>query len=148
MLSSELLTSIQEGRKLVVVLLNNYGFQSIGGLSQAIGSGGFGTKYRMRNSKSGHLDGEYIPVDYAASARSLGAHVIEARDLTELKRALEQARKQTRTTVIVIQTDPSKRVPGYESWWDVPIAEVSEIDAVRRARNDYAKAKTRERYFL
>jgi 3D-(3,5/4)-trihydroxycyclohexane-1,2-dione acylhydrolase (decyclizing) len=131
-----------------VVLLNNYGFQSIGGLSQAIGSGGFGTIYRMRNAKSGQLDGEYIPVDYAASARSLGAHVIEARDLPDLKRALEESRKQTRTTVIVIQTDTNKRVPGYESWWDVPIAEVSEIDSVRRARDNYAKAKTSERFFL
>jgi 3D-(3,5/4)-trihydroxycyclohexane-1,2-dione acylhydrolase (decyclizing) len=78
----------------------------------------------------------------------MGAHVIEARDLTDLKRALEEARKQTRSTVIVIETDPTKRAPGYESWWDVPIAEVSEINAVRRASKDYQKSKTKERYFL
>jgi len=148
MMSSELVTSIQEGYKLTVVLLNNHGFQSIGGLSQAIGGGGFGTKYRVRNPRSGQLDGDYVPVDYAANARSMGAHVIEARDLAELKRGLEEARKQTGSTVIVIETDPTKRVPGYESWWDVPIAEVSEINAVRRASKDYQKSKTKERYFL
>jgi len=148
MMSSELVTSIQEGHKLTVVLLDNHGFQSIGGLSQAIGSGGFGTKYRFRNSKSGQLDGENVPVDYASNARSLGAHVIEARDISELKSALKEARKQARTTVIVVETDPNKRVPGYESWWDVPIAEVSEISSVRRASDAYQRARRKERYFL
>jgi 3D-(3,5/4)-trihydroxycyclohexane-1,2-dione acylhydrolase (decyclizing) len=148
MMSSELVTSIQEGHKLTVVLLDNHGFQSIGGLSQAIGSGGFGTKYRFRNAKSGQLDGDNVPVDYAANARSLGAHVIKVRDLSELKRALEEARKQIRTTVIVVETDPNKRVPGYESWWDVPIAEVSEIASVRRASDAYQRARRKERYFL
>jgi 3D-(3,5/4)-trihydroxycyclohexane-1,2-dione acylhydrolase (decyclizing) len=148
MMSSELVTSIQEGHKLTVVLLNNHGFQSIGGLSQAIGSGGFGTKYRFRNPKSGQLDGENVPVDYAANARSLGAYVLTVRDLADLKGALEAARKQTRTTVIVVETDPNKRVPGYESWWDVPIAQVSEIPSVRRASAAYQKSRKRERYFL
>jgi 3D-(3,5/4)-trihydroxycyclohexane-1,2-dione acylhydrolase (decyclizing) len=148
MMSTELVTSIQEGHKLTVILLNNHGFQSIGGLSHAIGSGGFGTRYLLRNSKSGQLDGEYVPVDYAANARSMGAYVIEARDLPALKSALEQARKQTRTTVIVVETDPTKRVPGYESWWDVPIAEVSEMTSVRQAGHSYQKLRKRERYFL
>jgi 3D-(3,5/4)-trihydroxycyclohexane-1,2-dione acylhydrolase (decyclizing) len=148
MMSSELATSVQEGYKLTVVMLDNHGFQSIGGLSQAIGSGGFGTRYRFRNTRSGHLDGEPIPVDYAANARSLGAHVITAGDLPELEAALEAARRQTRTTVIVVETALEKRVPGYESWWDVPIAEVSEVDAVRRARKAYETARTKERYFL
>src|SRR5205823_5953398 len=77
MMSSELVTAVQEGFKLTVVLLDNHGFQSIGGLSQAIGNGTFGTRYRSRNSKTGHLDGEVVPVDYAANARSLGAHVLQ-----------------------------------------------------------------------
>jgi 3D-(3,5/4)-trihydroxycyclohexane-1,2-dione acylhydrolase (decyclizing) len=148
MMSSELATSVQEGYKLTVVMLDNHGFQSIGGLSQAIGSGGFGTRYRFRNTRSGDLDGEPIPVDYAANARSLGAHVISAGDLTGLQAALEVARGQTKTTVIVVETALEKRVPGYESWWDVPIAEVSEIGAVRRARKDYEAAVKKERYFL
>jgi 3D-(3,5/4)-trihydroxycyclohexane-1,2-dione acylhydrolase (decyclizing) len=148
MMSSELVTAIQEGFKLNILLLDNHGYQSIGGLSQAIGNGTFGTQYRFRNAKSGSLDGHNIPVDYAANARSLGAHVITANNITELKDALSEARKQTRTTVVVVETDMEKRVPGYESWWDVPISQVSEIAAVRKASKDYEVAKTRERYFL
>jgi 3D-(3,5/4)-trihydroxycyclohexane-1,2-dione acylhydrolase (decyclizing) len=148
MMSSELVTAIQEGYKLTVVLLDNHGYQSIGGLSQAIGNGTFGTQYRFRNGKSGALDGENVPVDFAANARSLGAHVITARDITELKAALSVARKETRTTVVVVETDMEKRVPGYESWWDVPISEVSELAPVRQARKEYQDAKTRERFFL
>ena len=148
MMSSELVTSVQEGYKLTVVMLDNHGFQSIGGLSQAIGSGGFGTRYRLRNSQSGELDGEFVPVDYAANAKSLGAHVITARDIPGLKAALDEARRQTRTTVIVVETDPEKRVPGYESWWDVPIARISEIESVRQASKVYENDRTKERYFL
>jgi 3D-(3,5/4)-trihydroxycyclohexane-1,2-dione acylhydrolase (decyclizing) len=148
MMSSELVTSIQEGYKLTVVMLDNHGFQSIGGLSQAIGSERFGTRYRFRNKKSGQLDGETVPIDYAANARSLGAHVVRAHDLAQLKSALRDAQLQTKTTVIVVETDPLKGVPGYESWWDVPIAQVSEIDSVRRARKAYEQARTKEQYFL
>jgi 3D-(3,5/4)-trihydroxycyclohexane-1,2-dione acylhydrolase (decyclizing) len=148
MMSSELVTSIQEGYKLTVLLLDNHGFQSIGGLSNAIGSGGFGTKYRFRDEKTGQLSGEPVPVDFAANARSLGAHVITARDIGELKDALVKASQQTKTTVIVIETDPEKRAPGYESWWDVPLAEVSEIESVRQARAEFEKAVRKERHFL
>jgi len=148
MMSSEIATSVQEGCKLTVVLLDNHGFQSIGGLSQAIGSGGFGTRYRCRNPKTGHLDGAPAPLDFAAGARSLGAHVFTARDIPELNDALAKARKQTRTTVIVVETDPEKRVPGYESWWDVPVAEVSEFPSVRKAWKEFEKAVKKERHFL
>ena len=148
MMSSELVTSVQEGYKLTVILLDNHGFQSIGGLSKAIGSAGFGTKYRFRNTKTGQLDGEAVPVDFASNARSLGAHVITARDIPELKDALTKASQQPKTTVIVMETDPEKRAPGYESWWDVPIAEVSTIGSVRKARADYERAVKNERYFL
>lgn len=148
MMSSELVTAVQEGIKLTIVLLDNHGFQSIGGLSQSIGNDHFGTQYRFRNPKTGRLDGASVPLDFAANARSLGAQVFSARDLPELKGALEKARKQTKTTVIVIETDPEKRVPGYESWWDVPVAEVSEMPSVRKARAEFEKAVKRERYFL
>jgi 3D-(3,5/4)-trihydroxycyclohexane-1,2-dione acylhydrolase (decyclizing) len=148
MLSSELVTSLQEGYKLTVILLDNHGFQSIGGLSKAIGSGGFGTKYRSRGSKSGQLDGPPVSVDYASNARSLGAQVLVARDIPELKDGLAKASQQLKTTVIVMETDPEKRAPGYESWWDVPIAEVSEIESVQQARKEFEAAVTKERYFL
>ena len=148
MMSSELVTSVQEGFKLTVVLLNNHGFQSIGGLSRAIGSGGFGTEYRFRDPKTGKLSGESVPVDYAANARSLGAHVISAGTIAELKDALAKASQQPKTTVIVMETDPEKRAPGYESWWDVPVAQVSEVASVQEARKEFEQAVKNERYFL
>ena len=148
MMNSEIVTSIQERYKLTIVLIDNHGFASIGGLSEAIGSSGFGTRYRYRNPESDQIDGETLPVDLAANARSLGAHVIEAVDLASFKIALEEAKSQTRTTVIFIETDLEQRVPGYESWWDVPVAETSKSDTVKAARADYEEAVERERHYL
>ena len=148
MMNSEIVTSIQEGLKLTIVLVNNHGFSSIGGLSQSVGSGGFGTHYRFRSSASGQLDGDQLPVDFVANARSLGAHAIQAPDLPSLKTALERAKAQDRTTVVVVETDPEQRVPGYESWWDVPVAEVSEMGSVRTARQAYEAGLRRERHLL
>ncbi len=135
MMPSEIVTSIQEGVKITIVLVDNHGFASIGGLSRSLGQGGFGTS-------------QNVPVDYAANARSLGAHAIQATTIPELKHALEEAKTLDRTTVIVIETDASVGVPGYESWWDVAVAEVSELDSVREARARYEEARKRERYFL
>jgi 3D-(3,5/4)-trihydroxycyclohexane-1,2-dione acylhydrolase (decyclizing) len=148
MMSGEVATSVQEGFKLTIVLLDNHGFQSIGGLSKAIGSRGFGTRYRFRNARTGHLDGQPLPLDFAASARGLGAHVLTARDVPELKAALAAARRQTKTTVIVIETDMEKRAPGYESWWDVPVAAVSKSASVQAARKEFERAAKKERFFL
>jgi 3D-(3,5/4)-trihydroxycyclohexane-1,2-dione acylhydrolase (decyclizing) len=147
MMSSEIVTSIQEGYKLTIVLLDNHGFSSIGGLSGAVGAQGFGTHYRYRDA-SGQLAGEYLPVDLAANAASLGAHVIRANTIAEIKQALVDAREIDRTTVIAVEVDREQRVPGYESWWDVPVAEVSEVDTAQRARAEYEVARTKERYFL
>jgi len=135
MMPTEIVTSIQEGIKIVIVLVDNHGFASIGGLSRSLGQGGFGTSME-------------VAVDYVANARSLGAHAIKAATLAELKDALETAKAVDRTTVIVIETDASIGVPGYESWWDVAVAEVSEMDSVRAARARYEEARKRERYFL
>lgn len=148
MMSSEIVTSIQEGYKLNIVVLDNHGFSSIGGLSQSLGSGGFGTDYRYRNPKTKQLDGDRLPVDFVANAASLGAHAVRATTREDLERALEAACRQDRTTVIVVEVDKEMRVPGYESWWDVPVAEVSEMDSVRRARDQYEKAARKERYFF
>ncbi|HIE28290.1 TPA: 3D-(3,5/4)-trihydroxycyclohexane-1,2-dione acylhydrolase (decyclizing) [Candidatus Poribacteria bacterium] len=148
MMSQEIVTSIQEGYKLTIILLDNHGFSSIGGLSEDAGGGGFGTEYRYRNEESGLLDGEYLPIDFAANAASLGAHVIKATDLTSLKAALAEASECDRTTVITIEVDREQRVPIYDSWWDVPVAEVSEMESVRQAREEYEKKKSLERYFL
>jgi len=148
MMSSELVTAVQEGVKLTIVLLDNHGFQSIGGLSQAIGNGRFGVQYKYRNPTTGRLSGRNLPIDFAANARSLGANVCTARDIPQLKATLAEARRQTRSTVIVIETDAEKRAPGYESWWDVPIAEVSTLASVRRARRQYEAAVKKEKFHL
>jgi 3D-(3,5/4)-trihydroxycyclohexane-1,2-dione acylhydrolase (decyclizing) len=148
MMPTEIATSVQEGIKIIVVLVDNHGFASIGSLSRSLGQGGFGTSYRVRSQASGQLDGDRLTVDFAANARSLGAHALKATTLDELKKALEEAKALDRTTVIVVETDASVGVPGYESWWDVAVAEVSEMDSVREARARYEEARKRERYFL
>ena len=131
MMAQEIVTSLQEKIKLNIVLFDNHGFSSIGGLSRAVGSGGFGTEYRYREEG---LTGPVIPIDYAANAASLGAYSVSARTYEQLGAALADAKKQARTSVVVVETDYNDRVPGYDSWWDVPIAEVSESQAVRDAR--------------
>ena len=146
MMAQEIVTSLQEGYKINVIVLDNHGFSSIGGLSRAVGSDGFGTEYRYR--KNGKLDGKPIPVDFAANAASLGACAVQVRTTDELERALVAARDHDRTSVVVIETDIEQRVPGYESWWDVPIAEVSDVGSVKEARKAYDQARRKERYFF
>jgi 3D-(3,5/4)-trihydroxycyclohexane-1,2-dione acylhydrolase (decyclizing) len=148
MMSSEIATSIQEGYKLNIVLLDNHGFGSIGGLSQSLGSGGFGTEYRYRNPATGLLDGDRLPVDFVANAASLGAHASRATTRDELRAALEEARRQPRTSVVVIEVDPEARVPAYGSWWNVPVAEVSTMPSVQQARKEYEESLRNERSFL
>ena len=146
MMAQEIVTSLQEGYKLNIVLLDNHGFSSIGGLSQSCGNEGMGTEYRYRNEDS--YKGDFLPVDFAANAASLGAWTVRAHTGEELKTALASARKQLRTSVVVIETAYDQRVPGYESWWDVPIAEVSERESVKAARKAYDEARKKERYFF
>lgn len=145
MMAQEIVTATQEGYKLIIVVLDNHGFSSIGGLSRACGNRGMGTEYRFR--KNGKLEGDAISVDFVANAQSLGAHAVRARTREELRKALVEARARQVTSVIVIETAYDQRVPGYESWWDVPIAEVSEVEAVRAARTKYVKAREKQRVF-
>jgi 3D-(3,5/4)-trihydroxycyclohexane-1,2-dione acylhydrolase (decyclizing) len=147
MMAQELATAVQEGIKITVVLLDNHGFSSIGGLSSAVGCGGFATEYRRRTS-AGTLDGDYVSVDFAANAASLGAKAIAAADLGTLRHALAEARQARDTTVIVVPVDRNARVGGYESWWDVPVAETSRLDSVRDARAEYDRARRRQRHYL
>lgn len=146
MMAQEIVTSLQEGYKLNIILLDNHGFASIGGLSRACGNSGMGTEYRYHSGKNGQ--GDVMTLDFVSNAASLGAYAVRARSREELEKALVDARKQTRTSVVVVETDYNQRVPGYESWWDVPIAEVSEVEAVRAAYRNYAQEKKKERAFL
>ena len=146
MMAQEIATSIQEGAKLNIVVVDNLGFASIGGLSTACGTGGFGTHYRQR--RNGSLDGAPVSVDFVANARSLGAKSRRASTQAELESALEEMRGDDRTSVVVIETDREQSIPGYESWWDVPIAEVSESDAVRSVREAWLAGRAKERDYL
>jgi 3D-(3,5/4)-trihydroxycyclohexane-1,2-dione acylhydrolase (decyclizing) len=148
MMPGEIVTAVQEGVKLTIVLVDNHGFASIGGLSQSLGQDGFGTVYRTRVRESGKLEGGFLPVDYEANARSLGACAIRANGIDELRQALQKAKSIDRTTVIVIETEREVRVPGYESWWDVAVAEVSEMETVTQSRAKYVEARRQERHHL
>lgn len=152
MLSADIITSVQEGYKLTIILMDNHGYKSIGSLSRSLGQSGFGTRYVY--PQNGGLpddnvtDIETLLVDLPANARSLGAHVIECKTRDEFITALEQAKTIDKTTVIYIQNDRYVGVPGYESWWDVPVAEVSEIDSVQAAREEWEENRDKERYFF
>jgi len=149
MMSSEIVTSIQEGYKLTIIIINNKGFGSIGGLSKSIGQEGFGTEYKYRDEDSGQLDGADLPVDLAANAASLGAEVISATDIKSFSEALIVAKSNKKTTVIYIETVPERKIAGYGwAWWDVPVSQVSEIDTVNKAYETYVKNKKKQRYFL
>jgi 3D-(3,5/4)-trihydroxycyclohexane-1,2-dione acylhydrolase (decyclizing) len=153
MMNAEIVTSIQEGYKLTIVLVDNSGFSSIGVLSRSVGSDGFGTQYRFRKDGSIGLDseeepGEVLPVDLATNAESLGAHVIRTEDIQGLKEALGRAKDVNRTVVIHIPVDRYEGVPDYDAFWDVPVSEVSEMEAVISAREEYTKNRESERRYL
>ena len=143
----EIITSIQEGHRFTILLLNNNGYASIGGLSESIGSERFGTKYLYRDDKSGQLSGEILPVDLAKNAESLGAVVIKATDAASLNAALASAKQQQRTTVIYIETHLHRTVKGYNAWWEVPVAEVSTSPTVQKAYEAYKENKKQQRIF-
>ena len=153
MLSSDLATSIQEGHKLIVILWDNGGFKSIGSLSRSLGQDGFGT--RFLHPKNGMLPGDSagdqvkaLQIDFPANARSLGAEVIECITAEDYANAIKAAQETDRTTLIYIRNDRYVSVPDYQSWWDVPVAEVSEMPTVQKARRDWQEKRNQERYFF
>ena len=148
MLAQEIVTAVQEGVKIVIVLVQNHGYASIGSLSESVGAERFGTSYRFRNPATGGLDGDILPVDLAANAASLGADVLRAGTLDELRSALTKARESSRTTLVHVETDPVVGAPSSEAWWDVPVAEVSALESTRRAREEYDANKPSQRHYL
>ena len=148
MLSTEIASAVQEGLAYTVVLLDNHGFRCIRDLSQRCGGAGTFQDFRYRDPATGQLTGDVLPIDFAANAASLGAHVLTAHDPAELASALAQSQRITdRPVVIVTEVDPSVGVPGYDSWWDVPVAEVSENPQVRLASIDHRAHVATERNF-
>lgn len=146
MMSSELVTAVAEGIKLIVVLVQNHGYASIGALSESLGSQRFGTAYRYRTDTG--LDGGKLPVDLAANAASLGADVLAVAGIKEFREAIHTAKQSNRTTVIHVETDPLIPAPDSPAWWDVPVAEVSALDSTREARRAYDNHKSRQRAYL
>jgi 3D-(3,5/4)-trihydroxycyclohexane-1,2-dione acylhydrolase (decyclizing) len=148
MMASELVTAVQERIKITIVLVQNHGFASIGALSESVGSQRFGTAYRYRDAATGRLDGDVLPVDLAANAASLGVHVMRAAGIASLREALAAARDVDGPVLVSIETDPLVPAPDSQSWWDVPVAEVSELASVQKARADYEAARERQRRYL
>jgi 3D-(3,5/4)-trihydroxycyclohexane-1,2-dione acylhydrolase (decyclizing) len=147
MMPGELVTAVQEGVKIVVVLVQNHGFASIGALSEQLGSQRFGTRYRYR-SPDGRLDGDLLPVDLAANAASLGVDVLVAKDGPGLADALRAAKAADRTTVVHVETDPFVDAPSSESWWDVPVSAVATLQSTTDAHAHYTREKSRQRPYL
>jgi len=148
MMAQEIVTAVSEGIKLIVVIVQNHGFASIGELSEKLGSQRFGTYYRYRNEQTGRLDGEKLPVDLAANAESLGADVIRVRTIEEFRDALERAKASDRTIAVHIETDPLAPIPSSQGWWDVPVSEVAALESTQQARKTYEASKANQRVFL
>ncbi|HVR70190.1 MAG TPA: 3D-(3,5/4)-trihydroxycyclohexane-1,2-dione acylhydrolase (decyclizing) [Vicinamibacteria bacterium] len=145
MLSQEIVTSVQEGRKLTLVLFDNHGYDCIHNLQRSCGSAGFGNEFRERDAGSRRLEGPVLAVDYVANAQSLGAATFCADSEDGLRRALAQARQESRTALVYVPVEPHTPLPGY-SWWDVPVSQASSSEAVQAARARYDQAVTRRRF--
>jgi 3D-(3,5/4)-trihydroxycyclohexane-1,2-dione acylhydrolase (decyclizing) len=148
MLHTEIVTSIQEGYKLTIVLVDNNGFRCIRELQTQSGSPAFGNELRFRDAASNRLDGPIVPIDFAKNAESLGAITYTATTTSELASALEKAKHEPITTVIYVPVESQERVRGFDGWWDVPIAEVSQEPGVNAARADYDEGRAKQRWFV
>jgi 3D-(3,5/4)-trihydroxycyclohexane-1,2-dione acylhydrolase (decyclizing) len=150
MMPTELVTAVQERIKVIVILVQNHGFHSIGSLSEELGSQRFGTRYRYRDA-DGRLDGELLPVDLAANARSLGVHVVEVASRDELEKAIllaKQSPDDAGPVVIHVTTDPMVYAPDSQAWWDVPVSQVADLPSTRDAYGRYQEHQAGQRHFL
>lgn len=148
MMNSEITTAVQEGLKLIIVVVDNKGFSSVGRVSEQVGAEGFGCHYRLRGP-SGAYDGADMTVDFVKVCEGLGALALEVRSLDELHSALGAARAGTDTVCIVVQTDWHERVGGYaNSWWEMATPQVSQMPAVATAREEFDRNKVRQRYLM
>ncbi|MFI1326985.1 3D-(3,5/4)-trihydroxycyclohexane-1,2-dione acylhydrolase (decyclizing) [Streptomyces sp. WAC04189] len=144
---TEIVTAVQENLPVKMVLVQNHGYASIGGLSESVGAERFGTAYRHR-AADGSFTGAPLPVDLAANAASLGMEVLRAKTMGELREALRTARASDRPTCVYVETDPTPTAPPAEAWWDVPVAEVSAREAAADARAQYERAVADRRRHL
>ncbi|GAB5077896.1 3D-(3,5/4)-trihydroxycyclohexane-1,2-dione acylhydrolase (decyclizing) [Arthrobacter sp. AD-310] len=156
MMNTELVTAVAERIKLIVVLIQNHGYASIGSLSESLGSQRFGTQYRALNEEAHSFDeGETLPVDLALNAESLGVKVIRIEPGEKVIAELEQAIRDAKVApegsgpiLIHVESDPLLDAPSSESWWDVPVSQVSELDSTKQAFQTYVDHKSRQRKLL
>ena len=149
MLPADIITTIQEGYKITIILINNEGYASIGGLSDSVGGEGFGTHFKYRNPETGQLDGDFLPVDLAKNAESLGAIVYRPKGINEYITALSKARKNERTTLIYVETIRDRKMAGYGySWWEVPVPEISNSNEVQKVRKQYEKDRKLQKKYI
>jgi len=148
MMATELATAVQEGVKIITILVQNHGYASIGSLSESLGSQRFGTRYRYRNPESGRLDGDVLPVDLAANAASFGIEVVKVATAAEFADAVKAAKASEQACVIYVETDPLIGAPDSESWWDVPVSATSTLESTQGARRVYDEHKATQRQFL
>ena len=147
MLPMELATVVQENIKVIYVLLQNYGFSSIGALSESRGSQRFGTRYRMGDGNPHNEDGELLPVDIAKNAESWGIKVLKVHTIEEFRDAYRQAEKSEQAVMIHIETNLFGPNPPNCSYWDVAVPEVSRIESTQQARKEYEEALVEQRHY-
>jgi 3D-(3,5/4)-trihydroxycyclohexane-1,2-dione acylhydrolase (decyclizing) len=142
----EIVTAVQDGLKVTVVVVENHGFQVIRRLQLARTGVPFGNEFRARNPDNGRLDGAYLQVDYAANAQSLGARAWHVRSEAELRAALREARSHAGTCAIVVDVEPHRFLPGSGAWWDAAPPEVSTNEATQALRAEYEAARAAQRF--
>jgi 3D-(3,5/4)-trihydroxycyclohexane-1,2-dione acylhydrolase (decyclizing) len=147
MMPTEIVTAVQEGINVNLLLIQNHGYASIGGLSEETGAERFGTAYRFR-APDGTYTGDPLPVDLAANVASLGMDVIRAATVRELRSALATARASDRPTCVYVETDPAPTAPAAQAWWDVPVAETATRPAALKAREEYDRRAAQRRRHL
>ncbi|MEI6465319.1 MAG: thiamine pyrophosphate-dependent enzyme, partial [Verrucomicrobiota bacterium] len=146
MLHTEIVTAVQEGLDLTIVVIDNHGFGCIHGLQRGCGGNSFGNEFRHRTGKAARLEGRPVDVDFAQNAESLGAKGVRAHSPAELRAALAEA-KTTRGVVLIFVTTPADvRLPGY-AWWDVPVSATSQVPGVKKARAAYERALQKQKFY-
>jgi 3D-(3,5/4)-trihydroxycyclohexane-1,2-dione acylhydrolase (decyclizing) len=153
MMHTEIVSAVAEGLKVIILLIQNHGYASIGHLSEDVGSQRYGTKYRYRDASKNNFDGEKtLPIDLATNAESLGINVIRVEptknSISDLATAVKKAKSSDVSTLIHINSDPLLYSPGNDSWWDVPIAEVSTLESTQKARTIYENKKKLQKPYL
>jgi len=144
---TEIVTAVQEGLKITIVISENHGYQCIRGLQMARAGQSFGNEFRARDGKTNRLEGDYLKIDFAKNAESMGARAWNANTPEALRKALLEARSETRPCVIVVETEKYRSLPSSEVWWDVAVAEVSQDPVTQKLRAEYERDRDRLQRF-